>query len=136
MMNTFNAKERTVDEMMALTLSGLPPHPFLFLGFLPAKGGPRAAELARLRAAERAGLSATLVLYESPHRLAEGLAAMDEALGGARGRVPIVALTANALDPDVADCLAAGMDGHLSKPIEPEALLAAVARYGLANTPT
>jgi 16S rRNA (cytidine1402-2'-O)-methyltransferase len=71
--------------VMALTLSGLPPHPFLFLGFLPARGGPRAAELARLRAAERAGLSATLVLYESPHRLAEGLAAMAEALGGARG---------------------------------------------------
>ena len=36
--------------VMALSLSGLPPHPFLFLGFLPANGGPRAAELARLRA--------------------------------------------------------------------------------------
>lgn len=70
--------------VMALTLSGLPPHPFLFLGFLPARAGPRAAELARLRAAERAGLSATLVLYESPHRLAESLAAMAEALGGDR----------------------------------------------------
>ena len=44
--------------------------------------------------------------------------------------VPVVALTANALDADAARCLAAGMDGHLSKPIEPEALLAAVARYG------
>lgn len=70
--------------VMALTLSGLPPHPFLFLGFLPARAGPRAAELARLRVAERAGLSATLVLYESPHRLAESLAAMAEALGGDR----------------------------------------------------
>lgn len=67
--------------VMALTLSGLPPHPFLFQGFLPAKAGPRAAELARLRAAERAGLSATLVFYESPHRLGESLAAMAEALG-------------------------------------------------------
>ena len=70
--------------VMALTLSGLPPHPFLFQGFLPARAGPRAAELARLRAAERAGLSATLVFYESPHRLAEALAAMAEALGGGR----------------------------------------------------
>jgi len=70
--------------VMALTLSGLPPHPFLFLGFLPAKAGPRAAELARLRAAERAGLSASLVFYESPHRVAESLAAMAEALGGER----------------------------------------------------
>ena len=70
--------------LMALTLSGLPPHPFLFHGFLPPRAGPRAAALARLRAAERAGLSATLVFHESPHRLAESLAAMAEALGGER----------------------------------------------------
>jgi 16S rRNA (cytidine1402-2'-O)-methyltransferase len=70
--------------VMALTLSGLPPHPFLFLGFLPARAGPRAAELARLRAVERAGLGASMVFYESPHRLAESLAAMAEALGGDR----------------------------------------------------
>jgi 16S rRNA (cytidine1402-2'-O)-methyltransferase len=65
----------------ALTLSGLPPHPFLFHGFLPPKAGPRAAGIARLRAAERAGLSATLILYEAPHRLAETLAALAEGLG-------------------------------------------------------
>ena len=70
--------------VMALSLSGLPPHPFLFLGFLPARGGPRSAELARLRGVERAGLSATLIFYEAPHRLAETLAAMAEALGAER----------------------------------------------------
>ena len=70
--------------VMALSLSGLPPHPFLFLGFLPARGGPRAAELTRLRGVERAGLAATLVFYEAPHRLAETLAAMAEALGADR----------------------------------------------------
>jgi 16S rRNA (cytidine1402-2'-O)-methyltransferase len=70
--------------VMALTLSGLPPHPFLFLGFLAAKAGARAAELARVRAAEQAGLSATLVIYESPHRLAGSLAALAEAFGGDR----------------------------------------------------
>jgi 16S rRNA (cytidine1402-2'-O)-methyltransferase len=70
--------------VMALTLSGLPPQPFLFLGFLPPKGGPRAAAIARLRAAERAGLSASTVLYEAPHRLAEALAALAEGLGGER----------------------------------------------------
>ena len=67
--------------VMALTLSGLPPHPFLFLGFLPPKAGPRAAAVAKLRAAERAGLSASLVLYEAPHRLAEALAALAEGFG-------------------------------------------------------
>ena len=65
----------------ALALSGLPPHPFLFLGFLPARAGPRAAELARLRGIERAGLAATLVFFEAPHRLGEALAAMAEAFG-------------------------------------------------------
>nr|WP_255575053.1 16S rRNA (cytidine(1402)-2'-O)-methyltransferase [Caldovatus aquaticus] len=70
--------------VMAVTLSGLPPHPFLFVGFLPARAAARAAELGGLRAAERAGLRATLVFYEAPHRLAEALAAMAEALGGDR----------------------------------------------------
>jgi 16S rRNA (cytidine1402-2'-O)-methyltransferase len=60
--------------VLALTLSGLPPHPFLFLGFLPVKAGPRQAAMARLANAEAAGLAATLILYEAPHRLAETLA--------------------------------------------------------------
>jgi 16S rRNA (cytidine1402-2'-O)-methyltransferase len=68
----------------ALALSGLPPHPFLFLGFLPAREGPRTAEIARLRGLERAGLSATLVLFEAPHRLAEALAALAAGLGADR----------------------------------------------------
>ncbi|WP_282571943.1 16S rRNA (cytidine(1402)-2'-O)-methyltransferase [Roseomonas acroporae] len=67
--------------LTALTLSGLPPHPFLFLGFLPPRAGPRARQIAGLRAAERAGLAATLVLYEAPHRVAETLAALAEGLG-------------------------------------------------------
>lgn len=70
--------------VMALTLSGLPPHPFLFLGFLPAKAGPRQAEVAQLRAVERAGLTAALIFYEAPHRLAEALAALAEGLGADR----------------------------------------------------
>jgi 16S rRNA (cytidine1402-2'-O)-methyltransferase len=67
--------------LLALTLSGLPPHPFLFLGFLPSKQAARRAALARLRAAERAGLTATLLCYESPHRVAETLADMADLLG-------------------------------------------------------
>ncbi len=60
--------------VMALTLSGLPPHPFLFSGFLPVKAGPRQSALTRLANAEAAGLAATLIFYEAPHRLAETLA--------------------------------------------------------------
>lgn len=44
-------------------------------------------------------------------------------------RVPIIALTANALQEDQDACFAAGMDDFLSKPFEPAALLSAIARY-------
>jgi 16S rRNA (cytidine1402-2'-O)-methyltransferase len=60
--------------MLGLVLSGLPPHPFFFSGFLPVKAGPRQAALAHLRALEAAGMVASLVFYEAPHRLAEFLA--------------------------------------------------------------
>jgi 16S rRNA (cytidine1402-2'-O)-methyltransferase len=60
--------------VLALTLSGLPPHPFLFLGFLPVKAGARQAALARIANAEAAGLAATILVYEAPHRIAETLA--------------------------------------------------------------
>ena len=47
----------------------------------------------------------------------------------AGGNIPIVAMTANVLPEQVASCLAAGMDDHLGKPINPAKLLEAVARW-------
>ncbi len=67
--------------LTALVLSGLPPQPYLFLGFPPPRQAARLAAFAALRAAERAGLSATLVWYEAPHRLAESLADMARIFG-------------------------------------------------------
>ncbi len=65
--------------LAALTASGLPSDAFLFAGFLPVKAGQRLARLEELRA-----VPATLILFESPRRLADTLAAMCEALGGTR----------------------------------------------------
>lgn len=70
--------------IMALTLSGLPPHPFMFSGFLPPREAARREVLAQLHAAECAGLAATLIWHEAPHRLAEMLATLADVLGPAR----------------------------------------------------
>jgi 16S rRNA (cytidine1402-2'-O)-methyltransferase len=67
--------------LTALVLSGLPPLPFLMLGFPPPRAAARRAEFGRLRAAERAGLSATLIWHEAPHRLGEMLADLAVAFG-------------------------------------------------------
>lgn len=45
-------------------------------------------------------------------------------------RVPIIALTASATTKDREDCLAAGMDEYLTKPIDGVRLAAALARFG------
>jgi CheY-like chemotaxis protein/HPt (histidine-containing phosphotransfer) domain-containing protein len=48
--------------------------------------------------------------------------------GGTR-RIPIVALTANAMEGDRERCLACGMDDYLSKPFKPAQLHAVLARW-------
>ena len=52
------------------------------------------------------------------------------ALGGAYATaLPIIAMSANAYDEDVRDCLAAGMIGHIAKPFNPDELMRILRRY-------
>jgi 16S rRNA (cytidine1402-2'-O)-methyltransferase len=74
--------------LAALVVAGLPTDTVLFAGFLPQKGGPR-----RRRIEELGLVPATLVLYESPHRVAETLADLVAILGADRPAVVARELT-------------------------------------------
>ncbi|HEY1251965.1 MAG TPA: 16S rRNA (cytidine(1402)-2'-O)-methyltransferase [Thermoanaerobaculia bacterium] len=66
----------------ALAVSGLPPVPHVFVGFLPARKGERGRFLEALR--DRAE---TLIWFEAPHRLADSLEDAARVLGGRRACV-------------------------------------------------
>lgn len=61
----------------ALVASGLPTHAFYFGGFLPRKAGERERLLGSL-----ALLDATLIFYESPHRVTSSIQALAAAYPG------------------------------------------------------
>jgi signal transduction histidine kinase/CheY-like chemotaxis protein len=45
------------------------------------------------------------------------------------GNLPIIAMTANVFKDDVENCLAAGMDGHIGKPLDVDIVLETLRRY-------
>ena len=59
----------------------------------------------------------------------EATAVIRETEKVTKTRVPIIALTAHAIKGDKERCLAAGMDGYISKPIRGEELLSLVEHY-------
>jgi two-component system sensor histidine kinase/response regulator len=48
--------------------------------------------------------------------------------------LPIIAMTANAMEADKQRCLEAGMNDHIAKPIEPKTMLQTIHRYCKANS--
>lgn len=60
----------------AVCVSGIPMDAFVFMGFLPAKGGKRKDLLASLKNESR-----TLIFYEAPHRLVGALEDILSVLG-------------------------------------------------------
>jgi two-component system sensor histidine kinase/response regulator len=89
-----------------------------------------------LRAVEFcAQTSINLVLMDVQMPIMDGLTAAREIrraepLGR---RVPIVALTASAMTDELDRCLAAGMDGLLTKPLQPQRLREMLERHGLGH---
>jgi len=71
-----------------------------------------------------------LILMDIQMPVMDGIAAAREIrrteLSSGRARIPIIALTANALTHQVAEYMAAGMDGHVAKPIEIAKLYGAI----------
>ncbi|MDK1376916.1 MULTISPECIES: 16S rRNA (cytidine(1402)-2'-O)-methyltransferase [unclassified Sinorhizobium] len=74
--------------LAALVGSGLPSDAFLFAGFLPVKDKAR-----RDRISELAAVPATLLFFESPHRIAATVAAAADVLGTERKAVVCRELT-------------------------------------------
>ena len=96
------------------------------LGFSADVAGDGQAAVDMLRAG-----SYTAVLMDCQMPRLDGFAATREirAGGGEAARTPIIALTASALASDREQCLAAGMDDFVSKPLRRETLIAALNRW-------
>lgn len=77
--HTVSAAPGPSADVMALVISGLASHRYVFEGFLPRSGAERAQRL-REAASERR----TVVLYEAPHRLVRTLTDLHSICGGDR----------------------------------------------------
>jgi len=91
-----------------------------------AENGLKAVEAVRSR-----GASFDLIFMDIQMPVMNGLEATrsiralpDEALS----RIPIIAMTADAFSENVAECLAAGMNGHIAKPIDLKLVLKEIRR--------
>jgi len=87
-----------------------------------AVNGAEALEMARA-----GGFDVVLMDMQMP--VMDGLEAATRirSLPGEAGRVPIIALTANAMRGDAERCREAGMNAHVAKPVDPDILFGVIA---------
>jgi PAS domain S-box-containing protein len=84
---------------------------------------------AAVEAVRRTPFDLVLMDLQLPRMDGFGATRAIRALEGKIGEIPIIALTARASSKDVEECLAAGMNDHLPKPIDALALLSTVDRW-------
>jgi two-component system CheB/CheR fusion protein len=145
--------QRETVSAAARTLTGLPDGPHKRLRILLAEDNTVNQRLAKrllekrghdvsivadglqaLEAAAQAPLF-DLILMDVQMPIMDGLEAtraIRQIENPGRSSVPIVAMTAFAMKADQDRCLAAGMNGHLAKPIDPAELSATVERYAFS----
>jgi len=71
-----------------------------------------------------------IVLMDMQMPVMDGVTAAIELRKDARWKdLPVVAMTANAMEQDKEKCLAAGMNGHVAKPIDPDELFRALLQW-------
>ncbi|MEZ0494934.1 PAS domain S-box protein [Sphingomonas sp. IW22] len=94
-----------------------------------------AQAVAMVRQAAQDGRPYDLVLMDMQMPVMGGVDATREirASGFDAARLPIVALTANAFAEDISACIAAGMQAHLTKPVDVRALRNAIARWARSS---
>jgi PAS domain S-box-containing protein len=118
------AEDNEINALLALAL-------LTRLGHRPTMAATGDAAVDAWTTAQASGGRFDLVLMDVHMPGSDGIAATRSirAIEAERGlaRTPIVALTANALDEDRDACLAAGMDGFLTKPLDREQLATALA---------
>jgi CheY-like chemotaxis protein len=116
------AEDNSVNQVLAARLLGKRGHTVVIVA-----NGIEA--LAALDDPGAAGFDLVLMDVQMPEMdglVATGIIRAGEKSSGAH--LPIIAMTAHAMKGDEERCLAAGMDGYVSKPIEVERLFATIDR--------
>jgi CheY-like chemotaxis protein/HPt (histidine-containing phosphotransfer) domain-containing protein len=97
-----------------------------------ASNGREAVETLLKKEIDLIFMDCQMPVLDGYHATAE-IRRMEEK-NGLKGNIPIIALTANALEGDREKCLAAGMDDYISKPFKQEAILATLDRWAARKT--
>lgn len=118
------AEDHDINQMLMLSIATT-------AGFEATIAGDGAEAVAMVEQAEAEGKPFDLVFMDMQMPGVDGLEATRRlrARGFAADRLPIVALTANAFQDDVAACRVAGMQAHLTKPVSVQDISEMIGRF-------